>query len=110
MTSPKPAASLRIAIASIGSRANQSLIMNPSLGIYGLFNGLYLHIGETGNIRGRLLEQLAEDSPWSARHRPSALAFELASSPYRRPRQQELANELQPLASTRKKPSHVEPR
>src|SRR5712692_9417582 len=68
--------------------------MSPSLGIYGLFKRPWIYIGETGNIRGRLLEHLADDGPWSARHRPSALAFELVSSTCRRPRQQELVNEV----------------
>ncbi len=72
----------------------------PVLGHLWPFQRPWIYIGETGNIRGRrrLLEHLADDGPWSARHRPSALAFELVSSTYRRPRQQELVNELQPLA------------
>lgn len=60
---PKPTASLRIALANIGSSANQSLVVSPSLGINSLFHALWIYIGETENIRVRLLEHLADDGP-----------------------------------------------
>jgi len=95
---PPPTASLKNRYSKYRFKRQSIFGSEPVLGHLWPFQRPWIYIGETGNIRGRLLEHLADDGPWSARHRPSALAFELVSSTYRRPRQQELVNEQQPVA------------
>ena len=78
-------------------------------GIYGLFNVVWIYIGETENIRTELLEHLSQGSPRIDHYGPEGFAFELASDPiYRRRRQLELVRRLQPLAQ-RKSSSRPRP-
>jgi hypothetical protein len=71
-----------------------------SSGVYGLFNAFWIFIGETDNLRTRLLEHLAGDDPCIVRFQPSGFAFELASPIDRRRRNEQLIKELQPLCNT----------
>ena len=78
----------------------ESIVLNApeSSGVYGLFNALWIFVGEADDLRARLLEHLAEDSPWKAHYRPTGFAFELVSPKDRHRRRLELLSELQPLA------------
>ena len=71
-----------------------------SAGVYGLYNALWIYIGEGENIQARLLEHLADENneSWNGHYRPSGFAFEIVPGTDRCLRQQELLNELQPLA------------
>jgi hypothetical protein len=82
--------------------SRESIVHNApeSSGVYGLFNALWIFVGEADNLRARLLEHLTEDSSWSARYQPSGFAFELVSPRERHRRCQELLDELQPLAQS----------
>jgi hypothetical protein len=76
-------------------------------GVYGLFNALWIYVGESDNIRARLLEHLAGDNPCINRHQPSGFAFELISAKDRGRRWRELIDELEPLCKS--EPSHIGP-
>ncbi len=65
--------------------------------VYGLFNGLWVYIGETDNIRERILKHLAGDLPCISRYRPSGFAFELVSPAERRLQHEYLIEKYQPF-------------
>lgn len=67
-------------------------------GIFGLYNAMWIYVGEANNLRAYLLELLTDDDSPVAAYRPSGFAFELASEIDRCRRQRELLDELQPLA------------
>lgn len=70
-------------------------------GVYGLYNALWIYIGETENIQAKLLEHVADKdgSPWAGHYRPSGFAFEILPEAAERTRRlQELLDELEPLA------------
>jgi hypothetical protein len=74
-------------------------------GVYGLFNGLWVYIGETDNIRERILKHLDGDLPCISRYRPSGFAFELVSPAARRLRLEYLIEKYQPFCQcSRRKP------
>jgi hypothetical protein len=79
----------------------ESIVLNApdAFGVYGLFNALWIYIGETDNIRARLLEHLDGDDhdPCIAHHQPTGFAFELISSANRRRRQKQLVKDLLPI-------------
>jgi hypothetical protein len=68
-------------------------------GVYGLYNALWVYIGEAENIQAKLLQHLADETheSWNGQYRPSGFAFEIVSEEDRCRRQQELLRELQPL-------------
>jgi hypothetical protein len=70
-----------------------------SSGVYGLFSALWVYIGETDNIRARLLEHFDVDDhdPCIAHHQPTGFAFELIPPADRRRRQAQLVKELLPI-------------
>ena len=67
-----------------------------SSGVYGLYNAVWIYIGEGDNIRSGLLTHFAGDHPCINRHKPSGFAFELVPPEDRFRRREELVNELQP--------------
>ena len=67
-----------------------------SSGVYGLYSALWIYIGESDNIRARLLEHLAGDNPCISRREPSGFAFEVVSPQDRCRRKEELIKKLEP--------------
>jgi len=80
----------------------ESILKNApeSSGVYGLFNAFWIYIGETDNLREKILEHLDGDEPCIVRFQPSGFAFELAPPKERRRRHEQLIKELQPLCNT----------
>ena len=77
----------------------ESVLLNApeASGVYGLYNVLWIYIGETENIRRRLLEHLEGDNHCINHYRPSGFAFELAGLEQRIRRRLELVGALEPL-------------
>lgn len=71
-------------------------------GVYGLFNVVWIYIGETENIKMELLEHLGKESPRIDHYGPEGFAFEVAPDPiFRHRRQLDLVRQLEPLAQRR---------
>jgi hypothetical protein len=68
-------------------------------GVYGLFNALWIYIGDAADIRARLLEHLAGDNPCIMHYQPSGFAFELVDDESRRERRDEIGDQLEPLCN-----------
>jgi hypothetical protein len=70
-----------------------------SSGVYGLFSALWIYIGDTDNIRARLLEHFDDDDhdPCTAHHQPTGFAFELIPPVDRSRRKEQLLKELLPI-------------
>jgi hypothetical protein len=66
-------------------------------GVYGLYNAVWIYVGEADNIRSRLLEHLANNHPGLDRYRPSGLAFEVVPPEARTQRFQELVQQTEPI-------------
>ena len=66
-------------------------------GIYGLYNALWIYIGQTKNLRAQMLGHLYGDNPCIAHYQPSGFAFELVSPQDHRRRFEELIRQLEPL-------------
>jgi hypothetical protein len=66
-------------------------------GVYGLFNALWVYIGEADNIREGLLGLLDGDLACLTRYQPSGFAFELVSPAERRLRHEYLIERYQPF-------------
>lgn len=77
----------------------ESIISNApeASGVYGLYNAVWVYVGEADNIRSRLLKHLAGDNPFINHYGPSGFAFELVSRQARRRRHQELARQAEPI-------------
>jgi len=74
-------------------------------GVYGLSNAReWVYIGETDNIKARLLEHLQERNAMLAERGPTGFSFELCPSPNRLARQNRLILELQPVCNLRLEP------
>jgi excinuclease UvrABC nuclease subunit len=72
-------------------------------GVYALFNnGVWIYIGESRNIRQRLLEHLTnEQNPCVVRSQPQFFAYEAVAAEYRVARQDRLIFELSPTCNMR---------
>jgi hypothetical protein len=70
-----------------------------SSGVSGLFSALWVYIGDTDNIRARLLEHFDGDDhdPCIAHHQPTGFAFELIPPVDRSRRKEQLLKELLPI-------------
>jgi hypothetical protein len=66
-------------------------------GVYGLYNAIWIYVGEADNIRARLLEHLAGDNPWINHYGPSGFAFELVPAQVRHDRYRELVRQAEPI-------------
>lgn len=66
-------------------------------GVYGLYNAIWIYVGEADNIRARLLEHLAGDNPCINHYGPSGFAFELVPAQVRHERYRELARQAEPI-------------
>jgi hypothetical protein len=80
---------------------HDSVLMNSpeASGVYGLFNALWIYVGEADNIRTELLRHLEGDNTCISRYQPSGFAFEIASPPERTHRRQQLVGKLQPFCN-----------
>jgi excinuclease UvrABC nuclease subunit len=68
-----------------------------SSGVYGLSNSRgWIYIGETDNIRARLLSHLQGNDPAMRDAQPTGFSFELCHSQNRQARQSQLIDELHP--------------
>jgi hypothetical protein len=74
-------------------------------GVYGLYNAVWIFVGEADNIRLQLLEHLSGDEPWVYRYRPSGFAFELVQPEARYGRYLELIGQTEPLVQTKARAS-----
>ena len=70
-------------------------------GIYGLYNALWIYIGQTNNLRAQILGHLYGDNPCITHYQPSGFAFELVSPRDHRRRSEELIRQLEPLCRGR---------
>ena len=88
----------------------ESIMQNApeASGIYGLFNALWIFVGEADNIRARLLQHLSEDDPSIRAYQPSGFAFELVPSQRRHQRMHEAIREVEPLLQYSRAPSVTE--
>lgn len=69
-------------------------------GVYALFNqGRWIYIGESGDIRARLLQHLRGDNACITRERPGMFAHELLAANQRVTRQNALILELRPVCN-----------
>jgi hypothetical protein len=68
-------------------------------GVYALYHDRWVYVGESENIRKRLLEHLRGDTPSVSRHAPTGFTFELAPASTRVARQDQLILQLAPLAN-----------
>ena len=66
-------------------------------GVYGLYNGVWIHVGEAEDIRSRLLEHLGGDCPCISHYEPSGFAFELVAPKGRHRRVRELTQQTEPI-------------
>ncbi len=66
-------------------------------GIYGLYNALWIYIGQTKNLRAQMLEHLYGDNPCIVHYQPSGFAFELVSPQDQCRRFEELIRQLELL-------------
>lgn len=74
-------------------------------GIYGLFSALWIFVGETENIRVRLLQHLTENDPKIRFYQPSGFAFEVISPSERHERMNQVIREVGPLVQYRRRSS-----
>jgi hypothetical protein len=73
-----------------------------SSGVYGLSNGYeWIFIGETSNIRARLMEHLTEVDNIVASRSPTGFTFEVCSPDERITRQDALVRQFEPLCNRR---------
>jgi len=70
-------------------------------GVYGLYNVVWIYVGQADDIRARLLEHLTGDDACITRYRPTGFAFELVGPPERSRRLQELIHQTEPLCCGR---------
>ena len=79
-----------------------------SSGVYGLSNAReWIYVGETENIKARLLEHLQETNTLLRGKDPTGFSFELCASYNRVARQSRLIVELEPVCNRR--PQHGHP-
>ena len=64
-------------------------------GIYGLYNALWIYIGQANDRRAQMLGHLYGDNPCIVHYQPSG--FELVSPQGRRRRSEELIRQREPL-------------
>lgn len=70
-------------------------------GVYGIFKpDQWIYIGESGNIKQRLIQHLNRDNECIVRHGPTAFIFELCPSSERVQRQDALILEFLPPCNT----------
>jgi hypothetical protein len=79
----------------------ESVISNApeASGVYGLYNAVWIYVGEADNIQARLLELLAGDNPSISIYGPSGFAFELGPPNARSRRYQEVARRVEPICN-----------
>jgi len=72
-------------------------------GVYAIFNGQnWIYVGESGDIRARLLQHLNGDIPCIIQNAPTGFQFELvAGQPQRVARQNQLIVALNPICNQR---------
>lgn len=74
----------------------------PTSGVYGLSNASgWIYIGESDNIKARLLEHLQGSDPTIHGTNPTGFSFEVCHSYNRVARQHQLIAELHPLCNPR---------
>jgi hypothetical protein len=66
-------------------------------GIYGLYNALWIYIGQTKNLRAQMLGHFYGDNPCIVHYQPSGFAFELVSPQDHCRGFEELIRQLEPL-------------
>ena len=72
----------------------------PASGVYGLSNARgWIYIGETDNIKARLLEHLQGEDPSIHGTNPTGFSYELCHSYNRVARQNQLIHELHPVCN-----------
>jgi excinuclease UvrABC nuclease subunit len=83
----------------------QSIINNAPAGsgVYAIYReNQWIYIGESGNVRDRLLEHIRrQENPCIVRSNPTHFAYELVAAPYRVQRQDQLIAEFHPSCNQR---------
>ena len=81
----------------------ESIILHApeASGVYGIYNAVWIYVGEADNIRSRLLDHLAGDDPCIDHYSPSGFAFELVAPSRRHRRLRELARQTEPICNIR---------
>ncbi len=71
-------------------------------GVYAIFNQkTWIYIGESGDLRRRLLEHLNGDNPKIAAHAPTGFQTELSAAQDRVAHQDQLIAQLKPVVNER---------
>ena len=71
-------------------------------GVYGISNAReWIYVGETDNIRARLMEHLQEESTSLTDRKPTGFVYEMCPSYSRMARQNRLILELEPVCNRR---------
>jgi hypothetical protein len=69
-------------------------------GVYALYSGQdYIYIGESGDIKTRLLHHLNGDNPCINANKPSSFSYEVSPEHQRVTRQNDLILEFRPLCN-----------
>jgi excinuclease UvrABC nuclease subunit len=69
-------------------------------GVYALFKpGVWIYVGESGDIRARLLQHLNGDNPCITQNAPTGFQFELVAANQRVARQNQLILALKPICN-----------
>jgi excinuclease UvrABC nuclease subunit len=72
----------------------------PQSGVYALFkSGVWIYVGESGDIRARLLQHLNGDNPCITQNAPTGFQFELVAANQRVARQDQLIAALKPVCN-----------
>lgn len=82
----------------------QSIMMNApaASGVYAIYNPqVWIYIGESGNIRERLLAHFDGDNPCIIQNHPTGFQFELVAANQRVARQDALILALAPVCNRR---------
>ena len=69
-------------------------------GVYGLADARgWIYVGVAANIKAELRKHIERPSPFLKAHRPSGFTFELCEEEHRFERQNQLVEELEPIAN-----------
>jgi hypothetical protein len=74
-----------------------NLYAPEAAGIYGLYDAVWIYVGQADSIRTQLLAHLDGDNPCITHYQPSGFAFELVSSEDHGRRLEEVIRQLEPL-------------
>ena len=84
------------------SFTRESILANApaASGVYAIYNPrVWIYVGETGDLKARLLEHLNGDNPCITRHAPTGFQLELCPAQQRLARQNAVILRLNPVCN-----------